>query len=247
MSDNLGEKVSIVSDDLPYPGSAPPDDLFGSAQEAEAPFSMEAPVTTQVKPDSLDVAYEPKVKKAVAAKPEPKVQPKSTAQGKKPSLQLQKFREAFSLQRIKKVPHTVVRSDGEGGTVSMTFQFRAMNYEDFQWVAMKATELKDMPIAFAWNLTSAAISICAMDMELEENAQPTPIHEVFDIKVESPTQVRDPYYPTPNIRFAAADALLVELKSSLYDVVEELHQAIETHISAQSQMVEQEKTENPLV
>jgi hypothetical protein len=247
MSDNLGEKVSITSDDLPYPGSAPPDDLFDSAQEAEAPFSMDAPPAKLNRSDSLEVAYEPKVKKAVAAKPEPKAQPKSSVPTKKPSLQLQKFREAFSLQRIKKVPHTVVRNDGEGGSVSMTFQLRAMNYEDFQWVAMRATELKDMPIAFAWNLTSTAISICAMDMELEENAQPTPIHEVFDIKVEGATQVRDPYYPAPAIRFAAADALLLELKSSLYDVVEELHQAVDNTISSQSQLIEQEKDENPLV
>jgi hypothetical protein len=227
MSDNLGEKVSFP-DSLPYPGKQPPDDLFASAEDTDSAFDM-----AEVQPVKVAPKVEPKVKTPV----------KSST--KKPSLQLQKFREAFSIQRIKKTPYKVVRTDSEGNEVSMTFQLRAMNYEDFQWVAVKATELSHLPLAFAWNLTSTAISICAMDFELDEGAEHTPIHEVFGIDVDS--KLRDPYYPPADVRFAAAESLLGELQASLYDVVEELHRAIDTHITSQSQSFEKEKAESPLV
>lgn len=254
MSNRLGEKISIdtMNEDLPYPGNQPPEDLFGSAQDSEAPFSMDAPKKKKApKGASLEVDYDPKDQPAAkapqATTPQTTTPQTTTKPTKKSSLQLQKFREAFGLQRITKVPYTVVRGDGSEGEVSMTFQLRAMSYEDYQWVVVKSTELTNIPIMFAWNMASTAISICAMDMELEEGKQPTPIHEVFEVEAENPSQVRDPYYPASTIRFLAAEALLEELRSSLYDVVEELHQAIEAKIGAQSRAAETEKAENPLV
>lgn len=247
MSNRLGEKIDInnISDeDLPYPGNQPPEDMFG-AQDAEAPFSMNAPKKKASKGANLEVDYDPKSTQPVVQAPTPPTA--SVKPTKKSSLQLQKFREAFGLQRINKIPYTVVRGDGAEGEVSMTFQLRAMSYEDYQWVVVKSTELTNIPIMFAWNMASTAISICAMDVDLEEKAQPTPIHEVFDIEIENNNQVRDPYYPASAIRFLAAEALLEELRGSLYDVVEELHQAIEVKIGAQSRAADTEKSENPLV
>jgi hypothetical protein len=227
----LGERIdvsSISDDDLPYPGQDKPvdEDPFSSAEEVTAPFGAVYTADTVVPPKAP-------VKQAT-------LPPK-----KKPSLQLQKFREAFGIKRITKVPHTVTYK-GEGDeNLSMTFHLRAMGYEDFQWALEQARNLTDLPLVVAWNLTSIAVSVCAMDFNFDPIALPTPTYLVFDVPTDN--QVRDPYYPPATVRFEAAAALMEELRGSFFNLVEELREALDTKIGGQYKTLSEEKVESPLV
>lgn len=213
--DKLGTRIDVEQmkkADLEYPGSEPPEDLFDSAETVEEPF--------QDKPKAPEA---PKSKK-------PKL-----------SKQLQKFRETFGRSQIKLKKHTITRYLDDGEKVSMTFGMRALNYEDYQWILIKAATMQDtIPFAFATNMTTVAMSVCSMDTENTT----TPIHEVLGIEGNN---IQDPFYPPSKIRMEAAEALLDELKDSLYDVVEELYSEVVGYLDQQKKAIEQEKEqEGPL-
>ncbi len=222
---NLGERIS-VSDDLPYPGSTLIEDLFSGAEDMSSPYAATTHTADTVVP------------------PKPAAKPSTVPTKKKPTLQLQKFREAFGVKSIEKVAHTLTSETIDGDALAVTFHFRALGYEDFQWALEKAKTLTDLPLVVAWNMTSLAVSICAMDINYSSDALPTPIYLVFDVTQEI---VRDPYLPQTSVRFAAADALLEELRGSFFNLIEELRDALEKKIGSKYRLLTEEKVENPLV
>lgn len=220
---NLGERIT---DDLPYPGSTPIEDLFAAADEVSSPYATTAHTADTVVP------------------PKPVQKPSTTPPKKKPTLQLQKFREAFGVKSIEKVAHTLTSETAEGDVMAVTFHFRAMGYEDFQWALEKAKTLSELPLVVAWNLTSLAVSICALDINYSSDSLPTPTYLVFDIAHDV---VRDPYLPQNAVRFAAAEALLEELRGSFFNLIEELRDALDKKVGSKYKLFAEEKVENPLV
>jgi hypothetical protein len=261
MSDSrLGDRIDVeafVDEDLPYPGQEPPT-AFSAAESMDAPFGVTAGKSVPTSSFGLDVgSYEPtkptaKVEKptapAKAEKPtdkEPPHKAKPTAENM--SVQLRKFREAFGVKRISTKSHTITRrSADDSENVSITFQLRALNYEDYQWAIVKASDYSkenNIPLMFAWHFASVAISVCAFDVDLQKEARPTPVYEIFGIQADDPTQIRDPYYPVLLIRTAAADMFFQELVDTFYDVIQELHSVVEEYLVQQSQTLQKEKEE----
>ena len=225
MSDNtLGEKVdtdAMREQDLQYPGSEPPEDMFADAEDTDAPFEAA------------------KAKKAAkpTKKPRKVVEEKSE---KKPTLQLQKFREIFGTSKIRVKEHTIYRKDGNGQVSKITFGLRGLNYADYTW-ALESTQKLDLAFAFAYNLTMVAISVCSLGVEDEAMK---PLHEVFGMASGGG---KDPNYPEQETRFAVAEAMLGELQNSLYDLVDELNTVVVGLTEdARASIAEEKEAEGPL-
>jgi hypothetical protein len=256
MTDNrLGDRVDIdqiLEGDLPYPGQQQAPSAFSGAEGMDAPFKVSTGQSSSTNKAGLDVGnYDPKSTAAqqttkAAEKPidkEPPVASKPTTANV--SMQLRKFREAFGVKRISTKTY-VVKRQSEEGEVNFSFQLRQLNYEDYQWAVMKATEHSienDVPLMFAFHFATVAIAISAMDVDLAEGTKPTPIYEVFNIPVENTAHIRDPFYPATPIRTAAAALLFTELHDSLFDIVQELHDAVDEYVTNRSQAVQKEKEE----
>lgn len=268
MSENrLGDRVDvdqILEDDLPFPGKEAPA-AFAGAQSMDAPFGVTAGNTAAAKKPGLDVGnYDPSkpVSAPLPQMPQPAAQAAAPAQAdatppvaKKPdaknmSMQLRRFREAFGVKRINTKAHTITRVTPDGSEkVDFTFQFRIPNYEDYQWAIVKAEQYSTafrVPPVFALHFAVVAISVCALDVNLEKGARPTPLHEVFSLEVHD-SHVRDPYFPSVMVRAAVADLFFDELLESFYDVVDELHTVAEEYILSHSRALNEEKEkEGPL-
>ena len=227
MSKNLGEKIDV--------NKMAEEDVWASVEQAESAFSVP------------DLAKESKKEKKTAKqvqKEEVKQEPVSM---KKASVQLNRFRELFSVKRIDvKYYDLVTRSIDEKTNESIRVGLRAMNYEDYQWCLEQAINLqqntqqyiftKQDAIAngFAWKQAIVAISVCSLDNE--------PIWSVFGIEDKDN---KDPNYPKLSPRIEAAALLLNELKTTLYDTVDELHDAIFSLVKTYNAKLVEE-TENPL-
>jgi hypothetical protein len=144
------------------------------------------------------------------------------------SSQIKKFREIFGLKRVDVKYIDIIRLslDGKSNTTTK-FGIRGLNHADLQWCVEKA-ESKTLKQAVV------AMSICSMD--------DVPIWKVFGLSDEN---ITDPNYPDSKIRIEAADLLYIELKNTLFDLVEELHAAIMNLMDSYTAK-EEEKQEVPL-
>jgi len=223
---DLGEKVDLQK-------TAAEEDSWVSAEQADAEF---VPV--------------PKKERAPRKQKETKIVDKEITNGvedTKASPQLRKFRELFGLQRVEVKYYNLTRrsQDGESNEY-VKIGLRAMNFEDFQWCLEQTAAITQdvnqhifinseaIAQGFAWKQAVIAISVCSLDG--------VPIYEVFGMD----KQDGDSNYPKLFVRIQAASLLLAELKTTLYDAVDELHDAILALVkSYDARIVEEAK--DPLV
>ena len=122
----------------------------------------------------------------------------------------------------------------------MTFGFRGLGYEDYQFVVAKAYELTQNPqfSSFGWMLAVCSMGVAHIDG--------TPIWEALGFDPEKPEDVKDPMYPHLGLRILAAEAFLEELQSSFFDLVEELYKAYEREVDEGYYYKPKEQKETPL-
>ena len=236
--DRLGERVQISElSDSPIQGSLPhPQDPWDSASSADAPFrdplfeAQQARQARQAGPAPSAPAAPHAA--APAAPPAPRGQrpvPVIAPATRKETATLKRFREVFSLKRIDVVNAVLRRRDPQDldKNVEMTFGLRGLGYEDYQWVLSKTQELLQKPdmATFAWKIAFMSMGVASIEGE--------PIWQVLGFEPANPEHVRDPMYPHMGLRFQAADAFCEELRTSLFDTVENLYGEYETKVDSQ--------------
>lgn len=251
--DRYGERVNLSDiSSNPIHGSLPhPKDPWQGAQAVDQPFRNSAPsaggalgVDTDYSPrgtlrDPLGEAQAAAAAKQTQSPPEVKAPPVKEQRGPRPVPQvaaasrketatLSRFREIFSLQRIKIVDAKLVRRDPVDPSlnVEMTFGLRGINFEDYQWVLAKFSENAHSATVFNQALKHAFVSMAVASIEGE------PIWKVFGFEPQRPEDVRDPMYPHVGLRFQAAEAFSEELRATMHDLVEGLWAEIESKIDS---------------
>lgn len=258
---DLGEPVDV--------NSLPTEDLlantiYANSEDADTPFVMKKdeqlninenynPVsgknvnlTIEDKDDIFDEEEE------VAS---PNVRRKVT--NKEATSQLKKFRELFGLKRIDIKYHTITRKDENGDDFTMTFGFRALNYEDWQWLLAKIANIENINADTVntsstidisnYRLAVVAISLCTLNEgHIKETSRGMPIWKVMGIEVNNKDYIKDPHFPYVTIRHEAADLLYEEIKSTLFDVVDDLYKAYNTLVESKlnDYFINQEGEEN---
>lgn len=263
--DRLGERV-IVSEI--EPGLPHPQDPWSDAPTVDSPFSAAQAPHTSRHPLGVETSYDPRgtlpdplsrAKEERDQRTSPTPQQVPVAHGTRPvptspmtsseSSTLKKFREVFGLKRVDVVPVTISRRDPHNPEVNidLVFGLRGINYDDYQWVLEKTREMiQDPALAnFAWKAAFVSMGVASIDGE--------PIYQVFGIKPESADHIRDPMYPHMGLRFQAASAFCEEIRTSFFDLVENLYAAYEEKvdtkylpISKKNKEKEQEEPSLPL-
>lgn len=245
MPDNkdLGEPIDV--------NSLPTDDLlantiYKNSENADTPFIMKNDIKGSKK---VNNNYNPTNQRQVNLTIEDtddiknefentheKSKVKKPISNKKATTQLKKFRELFGIKRIDIKYHTITRKDTSGNEITMVFGFRALNYEDYQWLIEKTASIEDFNLENVektpmidmskYRLALIAISLCTLDNEpITENKQGTPIWQIFGIEPNNEDYIKDPYFPHTSIRHEAAELMLQEIKTTLFDIVSELFDA----------------------
>ena len=225
--DRFGDRVSVsdLSDEPINGGLAHPNDPWASASESvDSPFTAQAFTPrgtqgTQEQPKPLA-----KVEVPVGQRPVPQVARVS----RKESETLKKFRETFGLKRVSQEEAILERRDPNNPdrNVQMKFGLRGVNHEDYQWILTKTQELLQNPklATFAWKISFISMGVCSIDG--------IPVWEVLGFVPSEAEHTRDPMYPHMGLRFQAADAFCEELRTSLFEIVEELYAAYEAKVDS---------------
>jgi len=260
--DRYGERVNLSDiSSNPIQGSLPhPKDPWQGAQAVDQPFKNSAPAAGGAV--GADTNYSPRgvlrdplgeAQAAVTTKPQevksppikeargPRPVPQATAPTRKETATLSRFREIFSLQRIKVVDATISRRDPVDPSlnVEMTFGLRGINFEDYQWVLAKFAENAHSSTVFNQALKHAFVSMAVASIEGE------PIWKVFGFEPQKPEDVRDPMYPHIGLRFQAAEALSEELRTTMHDLIEGLWAEVESKIDSRYLPTKKAKTQEP--
>ena len=243
--DKLGDRIivsEIESGGLPHP-----QDPWGEAPSVNTPFTQSAarhpaPVGAETSydprgatlPDPLSDAQAARAQakaSSSALKPQPTVaagvrptpvQPVTSAE----TATLRRFREVFGLKRVDVVEVSIPRLDPNDPTqnVEIKFGLRGINYDDYQWVLEKTREMIQDPslATFAWKAAFISMGVASIDGE--------PLWSVFGIQPENSDHIKDHMYPHMGLRFQAADALCEELRTSFFDLIEQLYSAYEAKV-----------------